>query len=597
MASNSGASNTTASSLSNFFTTHRRAVLITAAAITLGTAGALYYSSSSSPASKRSIGDEGKKSKGSKSRKSKAASADKDKQAAGEAKGDKQKEGAEDDDPLKLTAADIEVMPTEARSKAALALKARGNKLYSSKQYDQAVAFYSKAIECEEQAVFYSNRAACYTNLNQLEKVVEDCSAALRLDPSYIKALNRRATAREQLGGPENLYLALCDFTAAAIIDNFATQATTDSVERVMKQLATEKAAEIMRNREPKLPSATFIEAYLQAFRAQPPPSLPANASQGDETLKLAFDALAAKDFTHALSYFNEALDQGISSPEGKAAALNMRATFKFIMSDAAAALKDLDEATAVWPQGAQSWVKKASVHMELAKPDEAFKDFDKALEIDPGNADVYYHRGQVFFITGEFTRAMAEYRKSSELDPAFIFSHIQLAVAQYKSGETEKAMHHFRRLIRENPNSPEVYNYYGELLLDQAQFDEAVTNFDKSIELAKNNHPRNALPMVNKALAIFQHRQDFATAEAICREAIEIDPQCDVGVATLAQLLLQQNKVHEAVGMFQRSAEMARTEPELINALTYENATRAQLAFLRDYPTHSEKLGLNRTG
>lgn len=77
---------------------------------------------------------------------------------------------------------------------------------------------------------------------------------------------------------------------------------------------------------------------------------------------------------------------------------------------------------------------------------------------------------------------------------------------------------------------------------------------------------------MVNKALAIFQHRQDFATAERICREAIAIDPQCDVGVATLAQLLLQQNKVHEAVEMFEKAAEMARTEPELVNALTYEN-------------------------
>lgn len=77
---------------------------------------------------------------------------------------------------------------------------------------------------------------------------------------------------------------------------------------------------------------------------------------------------------------------------------------------------------------------------------------------------------------------------------------------------------------------------------------------------------------MINRALAIFQSKEDYATAEQICREAVRIDPQCDIGVATLAQLLLQQNKVHEAVGMFARSAEMSRTEPELINALTYEN-------------------------
>ncbi|GAA5961879.1 hypothetical protein JCM3765_006419 [Sporobolomyces pararoseus] len=581
----------TGSQLSQFFTTHRRALLITAAAITVSTCGVLYYNSTSTSSSSSSSSPKKKKSN-KKSKKSTTTTSDSTEQP-GETTSQEKKD---DDDPLNLSSTDISLMSPSARSKAALALKARGNKLYSSKQYLEAVKLYSKAIECEEQAVFYSNRAACYTNLNELENVVKDCSDALRLDPSYIKALNRRATAREQLGGVENLYLALCDFTAAAIIDNFTTQATTDSVERVMKQLATEKASQILKDREPRLPSATFIEAYLQAFRPQPSPELPSNPSQGDEIYLLAHQALVSKDFPHAFSLYSESIDQGISSPKLKSQAFNMRATFKFIMSDAKGALEDLEQATRVDESNGQSWVKKASVHMELGKPEEAMKDFEKALEINPKNADVYYHRGQVYFITGEFTKAMTEYKQSTTIDPSFIFSHIQLAVALYKSGETEKAMHGFRKLIRENEQSPEVYNYYGELLLDQGKFDEAVKNFDKSIELAKNTHPRNVLPMVNKALALFQSTQDFTTAEKICREAISIDPQCDVGVATLAQLLLQQNKVHEAVEMFSKSAEMARTEQELVNALTYENATRAQLAFLRDYPTHAEKLGLNRT-
>jgi predicted Zn-dependent protease len=83
---------------------------------------------------------------------------------------------------------------------------------------------------------------------------------------------------------------------------------------------------------------------------------------------------------------------------------------------------------------------------------------------------------------------------------------------------------------------------------------------------------PTNVLPMVNKALALFQARQDFEAAGKLCEEALALDPTCDVAVATLAQLLLQQNKVEEAVKMFTRSAELARTEPELVNALTYEH-------------------------
>lgn len=94
-----------------------------------------------------------------------------------------------------------------------------------------------------------------------------------------------------------------------------------------------------------------------------------------------------------------------------------------------------------------------------------------------------------------------------------------------------------------------------------------------------------NVLPMVNKALCLFQSRQALPEAEAICREALEIDPTCDIAVATLGQLLLQQNKVHEAVKAFEKSAEIARTEPELVNALAFENATKAQLDFIDKYP------------
>lgn len=62
-------------------------------------------------------------------------------------------------------------MDRAERSKLALSLKAKGNKLYSSKRFADAVVQYTKAIECEEQAVFYSNRAAC------------ECFKASKMDP------------------------------------------------------------------------------------------------------------------------------------------------------------------------------------------------------------------------------------------------------------------------------------------------------------------------------------------------------------------------------------------------------------------------------
>jgi Flp pilus assembly protein TadD len=86
-----------------------------------------------------------------------------------------------------------------------------------------------------------------------------------------------------------------------------------------------------------------------------------------------------------------------------------------------------------------------------------------------------------------------------------------------------------------------------------------------------------NVLPMVNKGLALFQSKQDAASAIKLCEEALTIDPENEAAVATLAQLNLQQGNVVEALKMFNRHCELARTEPELTNALTYKYVSASE--------------------
>ncbi|KAJ1020166.1 hypothetical protein NDA16_004446 [Ustilago loliicola] len=512
---------------------------------------------------------------------------------------------ATDDQLAELPEAEILKLPQQKRESLSQHLKTLGNKAYSNRQFEKAIGHYTKAIAAHPMAVFYSNRAACYANLGQPDNVVADCGEALKMDKVYVKALNRRAVAKEQLGNPTEgqegvgeekaqlLFDSLADFTTVAILGQFKDQTATESVERVLRKLATGKAQDILKSREPKLPSPTFVTAYLEAFRSKPKPTLPENPSQGDETLLKAYGALEAKSYLHALTLFNEAIEQGLSNEDLEANAYNMRGTFKFVIGNAKEALADLERSTSLRPNYVQSWVKKASVHMELSDKEEAFKDFDRAIEANPEDPDIYYHRGQVNFILGEFDSAIKDYEKSTSLDDTFIFSQVQYAVAHYKNGNVGHSTAAFRKLLRNFDTSSEAYNYYGELLLDQQKFEEAMEKFDKAIEIeGAKSGSTNVLPMINKALALFQWKQDITAAEDLCRQALDKDEDCDVAVATLAQLSLQQGKIQDAIEYFERSAKIARTEPELINALTYENASRAQLKFIQEYPEQGAALG-----
>lgn len=71
----------------------------------------------------------------------------------------------------------------------------------------------------------------------------------------------------------------------------------------------------------------------------------------------------------------------------------------------------------------------------------------------------------------------------------------------------------------------------------------------------------------------------------------ILVDPECDIAVATMAQLLLQQGKVTRALEYFERAAELSRTEGEIVNALSYAEATRTQLEVSQKYPQLAARL------
>lgn len=154
---------------------------------------------------------------------------------------------------------------------------------------------------------------------------------------------------------------------------------------------------------------------------------------------------------------------------------------------------------------------------------DAAADDFELAINNDKDDPDIYYHRAQLHFILGEFAEAAKDYQKSIDLDRSFIFSHIQLGVTQYKMGSVASAMATFRRSVKNFEEVPDVYNYYGELLLDQQNYAEAIEKFDKAVEMEQLSKPMgiNVLPLINKALALFQWKHDFQEAENLCQKAL----------------------------------------------------------------------------
>ncbi len=78
--------------------------------------------------------------------------------------------------------------------------KDRGNKAFAAKKYAQAKKDYTQSIALQPTCLAYANRAMAELKLDEFSAADSDCTAAIALDPCYVKAYLRRATAAKELG-------------------------------------------------------------------------------------------------------------------------------------------------------------------------------------------------------------------------------------------------------------------------------------------------------------------------------------------------------------------------------------------------------------
>lgn len=89
------------------------------------------------------------------------------------------------------------------RRSFALREKQKGNECFRCGDNEDAVIFYSRSIAYNDNggdAIVFANRAMASIRLGNYEQATTDCSESLRIDPTYTKALARKAVIHHKRG-------------------------------------------------------------------------------------------------------------------------------------------------------------------------------------------------------------------------------------------------------------------------------------------------------------------------------------------------------------------------------------------------------------
>ncbi|XP_003490923.1 tetratricopeptide repeat protein 1 [Bombus impatiens] len=119
---------------------------------------------------------------------------------------------------LTLSEDEKEILKAEAEK-----YKDKGNDLFKSEEYQEAISMYTQGLRTcplaysKERSILYANRAAAKLICLDRESAISDCTKAIELNPNYVKAYARRAKLYEET---EKLDEALEDFKKILTLDS-----------------------------------------------------------------------------------------------------------------------------------------------------------------------------------------------------------------------------------------------------------------------------------------------------------------------------------------------------------------------------------------
>jgi tetratricopeptide (TPR) repeat protein len=174
----------------------------------------------------------------------------------------------------------------------------------------------------------------------------------------------------------------------------------------------------------------------------------------------------------------------------------------------------------------------------------------------------------------GRFTMAMSyiklnrrdwakpELEKLSSLDPKNALYPYWLARLEYDAQQYNAAIAGFRKVIELEPRMMRAYDGLGLCYDYLGKYDDAISSFNRAVELNREQPPSSPWPHVNLAISLMAVNR-LTEAEGQLREALRYNARLPQAHYQLGQALEKQGKYAEAIQSLQQAAALDPTYPE----------------------------------
>lgn len=134
---------------------------------------------------------------------------------------------------------------------------------------------------------------------------------------------------------------------------------------------------------------------------------------------------------------------------------LLVRAAAYSDLGDSRNALKSVEDARAIRPDSADTWMAEVPIRIRSRQFNEAIAAADRAVKLEPKSADAHYQKGSVQHVLARVRPALEAYDEALRLEPGHVEARIARAGIRLDLGQTKEARDDLKELASLAPGEP----------------------------------------------------------------------------------------------------------------------------------------------
>ncbi len=189
-----------------------------------------------------------------------------------------------------------------------------------------------------------------------------------------------------------------------------------------------------------KRKDASDVDPQASTTSVQPAGGDDASPGAVEKLLRKAEMSSRENDFTTAIAYYTECIQNEASSP----VAYFGRGDAWGSLGEHDLEIADYTQVITLDPRNAAAYHRRAYVRAQKGEDQMAITDYDESIKLDPTDALAFYNRGNAWLRLGENDKAIADYAESIRLDPDDGAAFRNRSQALINKGEYEAALNDY---------------------------------------------------------------------------------------------------------------------------------------------------------